>query len=123
MADRTYVASAIPRFVRTTRLGYIPMRSVIGSRLVGDGKNATIIYDIIMLPEAEFARARMHAGMQHVLAPTPHIGETMPVGVLPSDVKRLRVPEGEQNPEAYARAYFVKAYALGKVDEAGVTTA
>ncbi|MDD3183180.1 MAG: hypothetical protein PHD48_10325 [Alphaproteobacteria bacterium] len=110
--SRTYIASVVPRFIRTSRLAYIPMKNVIGSRVVGDGKNSTIIYDIIMLPESEFARARMHAGMQHIIAPTPHIGETMPVGTVPSDVKRLDVPDGEPDPEAYARAYFVKAYRM-----------
>ena len=123
MTARTYVASVVPRFIRTSRLGYVPMSHVIGSRLVGDGKNATIIYDILMLPEPEFARARMHAGMQHVIAPTPHRGETMPVGVIPSDVKRVTVPDDEADPFAYAKAYFLKAYGIDEKGQAGVTTA
>lgn len=93
------------------------MKNVIGSRLVGDGKNATIIYDIIMLPESEFPRARMHAGMQHVSTPTPHIGETMPVGVVPFDIKRVVVPDDATDPEAYAKASFIKAYHLECADK------
>jgi len=123
MTSKIYIASAIPRFIRTTRLGYIPLKYVLGSRLVGDSKNATLIYDIIMLPEPEFTRARRHAGMQHVLAPTPHIGATMPVGVLPSDIKQVTVPENEPDAEGFARAYFMKAYHFDTVDQAGDTTA
>lgn len=111
---RHFIASVVPRFIRTTRLGYIPMKNVIGSRLVGDGVNSTIIYDIIMLPESEFARARMHAGMQHVIAPTPHRGETMPVGAVPSDVRHVIVPEDEADPEGYAKTYFREQYGLSR---------
>ncbi len=109
---RHFIASVVPRFIRTTRLGYIPMKYVIGSRLVGDGVNSTIIYDIIMLPESEFPRARMSAGMPHVVAPAPHIGETLPVGTVPSDVRHVTVPEAEPDPEGYAKSYFREQYGL-----------
>lgn len=121
MASKTYIAFAIPRFIRSSRLPYIPMSHVIGSRLVGDGKNATIIYDVVMLPEPEFARARMNAGMQHIITPAPHRGEVMPVGVIPTDIKKVVVPSDEEDAFAYAKDYFIKAYHINAPGVAATT--
>lgn len=86
---RHFIASVVPRRILDDSAWLYSDEKCIGQLIVGDGVNSTIIYDIIMLPEPEFARARMHAGMPHVVAPSPHVGETIPVGtVLPDGPAR-----------------------------------
>ena len=112
MTNRHFVAFEVPRFIRTMRLGYVPMDNLLGSRSVGDGANSTIIYDFVMLPEAEFVRARMNAGVQHVVTPAPHKGETLPVGFIPTNVKHVVAPDNAPDPKGFAKGYFMKEYGL-----------
>jgi hypothetical protein len=108
-----YMAASVPRFLRQTKLSYLPPSTIIGSRLIqGDG-GANLIFDIIMLPAFEFQRMKSHVGLQHVLAPTPQPGGSSfsPAFVL-NDAKQVTVPTGEPDPAHYARQYFLIQFGL-----------
>jgi len=115
--QRTYMAASVPRFLRQTRLGYLPLNAVIGSRLVtGDG-GENLCFDIIMLPAKEFQRMRGHVGLQHVIAPVLKFGPTFNPAFVLADTKQIVVPADQLNPEEFARNYFMKAYGLIAADK------
>ena len=110
---RKYMAASVPRFLRQTRLGYLPLKCVIGSRLLkGDG-GINLMFDVIMLPVKEFQRMRSYVGMQQVAAPVPQPGGASfnPV-FIPADTKQVDVPEHEPDPEEYARHHFRVLFGL-----------
>lgn len=110
--SRTYMAASVPRFLRQTRLGYLPLSCIIGSRLlVGDG-GSNLIFDIVMLPVQEFQRMRTNVGVQHVVEPSLKAGPSFnPVFVL-ADSKTFVVPEGVRDPEALAKNHFLNLFGL-----------
>ncbi len=104
-----YVAASIPRFIRTARLPHVPVNCIIASWHVPQEKDVNFIFDIIMLPEREFLRARMHLSTPDAVNPSFQRGRFSPT-YIPKDVKSIAVPEGEANPAQYARDYFLKEF-------------
>ena len=102
---RRYMAASIPRFMRTARLSHLRLDCVIGCWFVKRERDLNLVYDVIMLPEREFIRARAHLGTPNVLAPMLQLGSYTP-SYVPLDVKFVNVPPDEPDPETFARNYF-----------------
>ena len=110
MTAQTYMAAPVPRSIRQTRLGHLPLDCVIGTRATKADNGANIIFDIIMLPVPAFQRMRMNVGMQQVVAPTLNMGSAAGGGYVLIDVKQITTPADEPDPQAFATAYFLKAF-------------
>jgi hypothetical protein len=111
-SPKTYMAASVPRSIRQSRLGYVPLQCILGSRYVKGGDGSNLVYDIVMLPAPEFQRMRMNVGLQNVITPGPKIGPNFqPVYVL-ADAKHVTVPADEPDPENYAKDYFKKIFGL-----------
>ena len=109
---KTFLAASVPRYLRQTKLGYLPLNSVIGTRVLTNGAGATsLIYDVIMLPEREFQRMRLNIGLQHVATPTLKMGGGFEAAFVPTDIKRVLVQPDDPEPLATARAYLVQEFA------------
>jgi hypothetical protein len=113
------MAASVPRFMRTARLAYLPLQTVIGSYIVrGDG-GVNLIFDVIMLPELEFKRMRSHVGLQNIVAPNLRPGNaSFAPTFVPSDQKQVEVPADILDPRAYAHAHFVRAFGLDRPEGA-----
>ncbi len=68
-----------------------------------------------MLPEPEFVRMRSNVGLQHVVAPALKAGPTFNPGFVIADARYVVVPDGEPDPEAFARNYFITLFGLDVV--------
>lgn len=114
MSSRVYMAASVPRFLRTTKLAYLPLQCIIGSRVQQGANGNHLIFDVIMLPVALFQRMKMNVGLQHVVTPVPvpgGEGSFNPCFVL-QDAKQVIVPEDEGDPEGFAKAYFRGVFKL-----------
>jgi hypothetical protein len=109
---KKYMAASVPRFLRQTSLGYLPLQCVIGSRLVKGAAGANLFFDIIMLPVNEFQRMKNNVGLQHVIAPALKAGPAFKAGFVCADTKEVVVPADEPDPEGYARNYFMLEFGL-----------
>lgn len=107
-----YCAASVPRYIRNARLFYLGRNAVIGSRLV-QNKSGGLVYDIIMLPELEFMRAKLLLSLP--------VGQTSSVELTmskmtpaynPMDAKCVTIPPGEFDPYGYARNWFVEKFGL-----------
>lgn len=105
-----YVAASIPRFIRTARLAHVPVNCIIASWHVEQENDLNYIFDIIMLPEREFLRARMYLSTPNI-SPALQRGAFVP-SYIPKDIKSVTVPAGEHHPERYARDYFLKEFGV-----------
>lgn len=106
------MAASVPRFIRQTRLGYLPLDCIIGSRLTkGDG-GASLVFDIVMLPVLEFQRMRTNVGLQQVVSPALNAGTGFNPVFMLADSKQVVVPEGEPDPKAYAKSHFLALFGL-----------
>lgn len=114
MPAKKYIASSVPRYLRQTKMGSLPINCIIGSYGHGEG-DTRLIFDIIMLPAQSFQRVRNSMGAQLDLTLTPRPGGSafMP-SFIPKDAKEVTVPEGEGDPETYARDYFIKLFGLNE---------
>jgi hypothetical protein len=100
-----FLAASVPRFIRTARLSHLKLSSIIGTRVTKGSDATNFIFDIIMLPEREFLRMRMHLAVPDSANPALQRGRFAPA-YIPSDVKVLLVPPEEADPESFARTYF-----------------
>lgn len=110
-AQRTYMAAAVPRAMRQSRLGYLPLNCVLGSQSSKGPNGDNRIFDIIMLPAKEFMRMKSYIGLQHLMAPELKMGSFQPGFVL-RNVKSVTVPQGEDAPEDYARARLMEQFGV-----------
>lgn len=110
--SKRYMAGSIPRFLRQTKLGYLPLNCLIGSRVIHGERGNNLVLDVIMLPAPEFQRMKSNIGLEHVLAPSLKMDATFKPGFVIVDKKEVAVPAGEPDPEAYAREYFMKEFGL-----------
>lgn len=106
-----FMAASVPRFIRNSRLFYLPRHAIIGSRLVRPAGSAGMVYDVIMLPEIEFRRLRLYLGTETAAMPELGLSKLTPA-YIPIDTKEVFVPAGETDPWHYARDYFVKEFGL-----------
>ena len=107
-----YFAASVPRYIRNARLFYLSRDAIIGSRLVKNNSGG-LVYDIIMLPEPEFMRAKLYLSL--AVGQTSSLELTMSKitpAYSPVDTKFLRLPLDEPDPYRRARAYFVAQFGL-----------
>jgi hypothetical protein len=111
---RKYMAASVPRYIRQSRAGYLPANCLIGSRTVKGEGGANLSFDIVMLPAPQFLRMKTSVGQQFVIAPTPapQQGLNFNMSFMLTDTKEVTVPEGETDPEGWARHYFMIAFGL-----------
>jgi hypothetical protein len=100
MPPKKYRAASVPRFLRISRLAYLPPQSIIGSHSIPGENGARVVFDVVMLPVEEFQRMRAHIGLQ-----------VMPTAAL-NDMKELAVPPEESDAEVFARNYFQLEFGL-----------
>jgi hypothetical protein len=107
-----YMAASVPRFIRAARLFYLGRDSIIGSRMVrSPGTHHGYVYDIIMLPEMEFKRARLRLSMEGYGLLELTMSKLTPP-YIPIDTKEIIVPAGEADPAAFARLHFMAEFDL-----------
>ena len=106
-----YMAASVPRYIRNKRLFYLGRDAVIGSKLVKSEGSVGLLYDIIMLPEREFLRARLNLGIEASGSPALEMSNLTPA-YIPIDTKEVLVPPTETNPHEYAKTHFQKKYGL-----------
>jgi hypothetical protein len=113
-----FFAASVPRYIRNSRLFYLPRAAIIGSRLV-QNKSGGLVYDIIMLPESEFIRAKLLLSL--VNAQSNSVDLTMSKitpAYNPVDAKNVIIPPHERDPYNFARDYFMREF---KLEQAGGT--
>ncbi len=112
-----YCAASVPRYIRNARLFYLGIKSVIGSKLVKNNSGG-LVYDIIMLPEQEFMRAKLLLSLP--------VGQTSSIDLSPSkmtpayspmDAKCVTIPPGEYDPYNYARNWFMEKFGLDRAED------
>lgn len=103
-----YMACSVPRFVRTARLSYLPPHTIITSYLVRTAGSNGIMYDVIMLPEQEFKRARYYLSGEVSGAPQLTLGKSSAV-FIPFDTRQVRVKAVAQHAQS-ARDYFLPLF-------------
>lgn len=111
-----FFAASVPRYIRNSRLFYLPRAAIIGSRLV-QNKSGGLVYDIIMLPESEFIRAKLLLSL--VNAQSNSVDLTMSKitpAYNPVDAKNVTIPPQERDPYNFARDYFMREF---KLEQAG----
>jgi hypothetical protein len=112
---KKYMAAWVPRYLRQTKLAYLPAESVICTQTVRNDGGQNIYTDLIMLPVKDFKRMQGYIGLQLAAAPTP-VGSFDPVFAV-KGAKQVVVPENQPNPEAYARAYFLIEFGIVTPDK------
>lgn len=108
-----FCAASVPRSIRNARLPHLGRDAVIGSWMFQTRSGQNLVYDIIMLPEPEFMRAKLilslAAGQSSSLELT--MSKLTPA-YRPMDTKQLLVPAGQARPWHFARTHFRQAFGL-----------
>jgi len=104
-----YIAAYVPRYIRTGRLWYLSLDTVIGAKSVAG--SGSMIYDLIMLPEKEYTRARLYLGMENPNSIEFSMSKRTPA-YIPKYVKEISVSASELNPNQYAKRYFRQVFGL-----------
>ncbi len=111
--EARFCAASVPRYIRNARLPHLGRDAVIGSRMFQTKSGQSLVYDIIMLPEPEFMRAKLllslTAGQNSSYELTM---SKMTPAYMPRDTKMLLVAAGQVNPWHFARAHFLQAFGL-----------
>ncbi len=108
---KKYLAASIPRSVRTARLGHLPLDKIIGCHFIEQSEGANLTFDVIMLPEAEFIRARSYLTVPNMAGMGLDRAKFAPP-YIPKDVKEVVVPDDHPDPVNFAKNYFIKAFGL-----------
>jgi curved DNA-binding protein CbpA len=108
---KKYMAAYVPRSIRTARLGYLPLHTIIGSKALKKENDISFVFDYFMLPEDQFLRAKSYLSSPEVVLPALQYGKFAPPYTL-KDIKEVFVPEDEPDPEEYAKNYFRTEFAL-----------
>ncbi len=96
---KVYMAASIPRSMRTARLSYLPLDTIIGSWSIDS--NPRQFFDVIMLPEPDFLRAKLRLGISTLANPTLNL-VGFNAGYVPQDTRRVAIPDNVKNPYEYA---------------------
>jgi hypothetical protein len=107
-----YMAAFVPRFIRSTRLSYIPINNVIGSKMMKNERNIPMAYDLIMLPEMPFMRMKLRLGSEDMASTSLSQSNLSPAFSL-KNILEIVVPSTEANADAFAKAHFLKQVDLG----------
>lgn len=106
LRGRTYMAASVPRAVRQSRLGYLPLNCVIGTKYIRGNDGQNFIFDIIMLPARDFQKMRMYIGLQHIVTPELTMGGSYQSSFAIGDARAVTVEPGEGDPADIAGKYF-----------------
>ena len=106
-----YLAASVPRSVRTARLSYLPPNAIIGCWFTQIENQLNFIYDVVMLPEVQFTRAKSYLAAPETAIPSLQYGKFSPPYIL-TDLKTVTVPPEESDPYLYAKTYFLLQFDL-----------
>jgi hypothetical protein len=95
-----FFAASIPRNVRTAKLGHLPVNSFIGTWHIPNPRGGFQVFDVLMLPEADFMRAKNHLATITPMGTSPHANQMNLVFAI-KDAK-----ECEASAAVEAAAYF-----------------
>lgn len=110
-----FCAASVPRYIRNARLPYLGRDAVIGCRLFQTKSGQSLVYDIIMLPEPEFMRAKLLLSLTAGQNSSLELSlSKMTPAYMPMDTKMLVVAARQVNPWHFARAHFLQAFGLDK---------
>ncbi len=109
VGSKKYLAASIPRSVRAARLSYLPRATIIGSHVTKREKDLNLIFDVIMLPEDQFLRARSWLSVPELVNAQLSRDSFAPPYVL-QNVHEVIVPAGQADPEGFAAAHFKKIF-------------
>jgi hypothetical protein len=115
--SRRYMAASVPRFLRQSRLGYLPLDCIIGSHITRGDKGNNLYFDVIMLPPREFQRMRHNVGLQYIITPHLQMGSTFNPCFILTDTREVTIPADEPDPLHYARKYFLEKFGLATHDK------
>lgn len=108
-----FCAASVPRYIRNSRLPHLGRDAVIGSRLFQTKSGQSLVYDIIMLPEPDFMRAKLLLSLTAGQNSSYELSMSkMTPAYMPMDTKVLLVTVGQTNPWHFARAHFRQAFGL-----------
>jgi hypothetical protein len=107
-----YMAAFVPRFIRSTRLSYIPINNVIGSKMLKNERNMPMVFDLIMLPEMPFMRMKLRLSTEDMASTSLSKGN-MPSAFSLKNIFEIVIPSTEKNADAFAKAHFLKEADLG----------
>lgn len=102
-----YIAASIPRHIRASRAPWLRRDAVIGCVKHPSG----MVYDVVMLPAADFVRLRNRLAAQSVGLATLERG-AMDAPYIPQDVKEMTVLPSESDPRLVAVRYFRNVFRL-----------
>jgi hypothetical protein len=106
-----YMAAAIPRSIRAARLGHLSLHAIIGCKFTPKKNDLNLVFDIVMLPEKLFRRARSYLAVPDMAGVHLTYGNFSPPYII-KDFKEVVVPDQESDPERYAREHFIAAFGL-----------
>jgi DnaJ-like protein len=106
-----YMAASVPRNIRMMRLSYLSSNYIIGSRYIKNRDGSYVVFDVIMLPEKEFNRARIYLSAPNPGDPVLRQGGFIPTYIV-KGARELTIPPGTYDPEAYAKAHFLEEFKL-----------
>ncbi len=104
-----YIAASVPRYIRQARLPQMPVQAIIGARLIGN-----MAYDIIMLPEKEFAGAMARLAAAEPVGAMNFVPGRFVPAYSPKD-RQVFTPTLESTSDeaaALAKAFFLKQFGL-----------
>ncbi len=113
-----YMAFSVPRYIRLSRLYYLALHAIIGSRAVRCSGGRLLVYDVIMLPEMDFRRAKLNLGIEGHGSPELSMTRLVPA-YIPIDTKTVIVPKEEKNASRYAKDYFMEEFRLKPIEDTG----
>lgn len=120
VAGVKFMAASIPRYIRNARLPHVGTHAVIGSRLIRTRMGQGLVYDVLMLPEQEFIRAKLYLSLTQGQNSSLELTMSkLTPAYTPMDTKIVIVPFAEMNPYEYARKYFLKEFKLEAQDDSG----
>jgi hypothetical protein len=108
---KKFMAASVPRFLRASRLSYLPLKCIIGSWRIEIEDDINLVFNVVMLPADEFTRAKSYLATPTLTTPSLHYGRFAPAYGF-KDTKEIIVPADEADPENYAKAYFLEAFNL-----------
>jgi hypothetical protein len=106
-----YVAASIPRFIRNTRLAHLRLGSIIGSWAIENPHSMNIVYDVVMLPADEFARAMTYLAVPAMTSPALR-RENFNGAYSPKDIKQMVVDGTDPEARQIAVRHFVQEFKL-----------
>ncbi len=106
-----FMAASVPRYLRTARLPYLPLDAVLGSWTVEGGGDIGVTFDVIMLPEADFQRAKTRLGVSQLESPALRRA-SLTGGFVPQDVRIVEIAASMPHPARRAALRLISKFRL-----------